>query len=132
MCEFRSQLGQHSPKWVPSSGSMAPCRSHHGNHTRQEIDRLGTESHQCKTKQEKVLPKLQVRPAGQAGYPISLVASLDTVPVKCCVFFNPCVQSFTSVQTFRTHTHSQQGILQRTEIFNRKMRRYVPRIPNII
>ena len=29
--------------------------------------------------------KLQVRPAGQAGYPISLVASLDTVPVKCCV-----------------------------------------------
>ena len=28
---------------------------------------------------------LQVRPAGQAGYPISLVASLDTVPVKCCV-----------------------------------------------
>ena len=31
---------------------------------------------------------LQVRPAGQAGYPISLVASLDTVPVKCCV---PCV-----------------------------------------
>ena len=29
--------------------------------------------------------ELQVRPAGQAGYPISLVASLDTVPVKCCV-----------------------------------------------
>ena len=29
--------------------------------------------------------KSQVRPAGQAGYPISLVASLDTVPVKCCV-----------------------------------------------
>ena len=28
---------------------------------------------------------LQVRPVGQAGYPISLVASLDTVPVKCCV-----------------------------------------------
>jgi len=28
---------------------------------------------------------LQVRPAGQAGYPISLVALLDTVPVKCCV-----------------------------------------------
>ena len=27
---------------------------------------------------------MQVRPAGQAGYPISLVASLDTVPVKCC------------------------------------------------
>ena len=31
---------------------------------------------------------MQVRPAGQAGYPISLVASLDTVPVKCCV---PCI-----------------------------------------
>ena len=48
MCEFRSQLGQHSPNWVPSNGSMAPCRSHHGNHTRQELDpssdRLGTES----------------------------------------------------------------------------------------
>ena len=29
--------------------------------------------------------KMQVHPAGQAGYPISLVASLDTVPVKCCV-----------------------------------------------
>ena len=29
--------------------------------------------------------KMQARPAGQAGYPISLVASLDTVPVKCCV-----------------------------------------------
>ena len=29
--------------------------------------------------------KMQVRPAGQAGYPISLVASLDTVPVRCCV-----------------------------------------------
>ena len=29
--------------------------------------------------------KVQVRPAGQAGYPISLVASLDTVPVRCCV-----------------------------------------------
>ena len=61
MCEFRSQLGQHSPNWVPSNGSMAPCRSHHGNHTRQEIDpssdRLGTESHQCKAKQERVLPK---------------------------------------------------------------------------
>ena len=28
---------------------------------------------------------MQVRPAGQAGYPTSLVASLDTVPVKCCV-----------------------------------------------
>jgi len=28
---------------------------------------------------------MQVRPAGQAGYPISLVASLDAFPVKCCV-----------------------------------------------
>ena len=25
------------------------------------------------------------RPGGQAGYPTSLVASWDTVPVKCCV-----------------------------------------------
>ena len=33
----------------------------------------------------KLQQKMQVRPAGQAGYPISLVASLDTVPVKCCV-----------------------------------------------
>ena len=33
---------------VPSRGTMAPCRSHHGNHTRQEMDHcsdpLGTES----------------------------------------------------------------------------------------
>ena len=32
-------------------------------------------------------PKIesQVHPVGQTGYPISLVASLDTVPVTCCV-----------------------------------------------
>ena len=46
----------------------------------------------------------QVRPVGQTGYPISLVASLDTVPVKCCV---PLLinrnRSFTSIQTFHTH-----------------------------
>ena len=28
---------QVSHKGVPSTGSMAPCRSHHGNHTRQEL-----------------------------------------------------------------------------------------------
>ena len=48
---------QQSPiNGVPSNGCMAPCRSHHGNHTRQEIDpssdQLGTESLACKTKQD--------------------------------------------------------------------------------
>ena len=33
---------------------------------------------------------MQVRPAGQARYPISLVASLDTVPMKFCV---PCCEN---------------------------------------
>ena len=50
--------------------------------------------------------KMQVRPAGQAGYPISLVASLDTVPVKCCVPLQKCKhskRSFTSVQMSHTH-----------------------------
>ena len=50
---------------------------------------------------------LQVRPAGQAGYPISLVASLDTVPVKCCLPLHLLTiqkgRSFTSVQMFHTH-----------------------------
>ena len=31
-----SQSGIYPTKEVPSIGSMAPCRSHHGNHTRQE------------------------------------------------------------------------------------------------
>ena len=35
--------------------------------------------------EQQVITTMQVRPAGQAGYPISLVASLGTVPVKCCV-----------------------------------------------
>ena len=63
---------------------------------------------------------MQVRPAGQAGYPISLVASLDTVPVKCCVPLHKWLEnlveqttnkskkqtegSFTSVQMVHTHT----------------------------
>ena len=63
---------------------------------------------------------MQVRPAGQAGYPISLVASLDTVPVKCCVPLHKWLKnlveqttnkskkqtegSFTSVQMVHTHT----------------------------
>ena len=36
------------------------------------------------TSHDEEIKRMQVRPAGQAGYPISLVASLDTVPVKCC------------------------------------------------
>ena len=36
--------------------------------------------------------RVQVHPAGQAGYPISLVASLDTVPVKCCVPLQVCTR----------------------------------------
>ena len=40
-----------SQKGVPSNGPMAPCRSHHGNHTRLEkdqwIDPMGIESLQC-------------------------------------------------------------------------------------
>ena len=55
---------------------------------------------------------MQVRPAGQAGYPISLVASLDTVPVKCCVPLHYLKRrrgkkkegSFTSIQMLHTHT----------------------------
>ena len=45
-----SEVGQSAftLKRVPSSGSMAPCRGHHGSHTRQEMDHwsdpLGTES----------------------------------------------------------------------------------------
>ena len=45
---------------------------------------------------------MQVRPAGQAGYPTSLVASLDTVPVKCCV---PLLFG----TEFYTHTHTHAG-----------------------
>ena len=37
------------------------------------------------TSHDEDIKLMQVRPACQAGYPISLVASLDTVPVKCCV-----------------------------------------------
>ena len=49
--------------------------------TRQELNPVT-----CKlVRKAKIINTLQVRPAGQAGYPISLVASLDTVPVKCCV-----------------------------------------------
>ena len=35
--------------------------------------------------------KMQVRPAGQAGYPISLVASLDTVPQSQWNAVSPCI-----------------------------------------
>ena len=49
---------------------------------------LNPETCRLETKHQKTVTYYeywQVRPAGQAGYPISLVASLDTVPVKCCV-----------------------------------------------
>ena len=56
-----------------------------------------------------VMITLQVRPAGQAGYPISLVASLDTVPVKCCV----PLQTYKTIETdlevlhlFRCYAHT--------------------------
>ena len=68
---------------------------------------------------------MQVRPAGQAGYPISLVASLDTVPVKCCVPLHKWLEtlveqttnkskkqtegSFTSVQMVHTHASLPRG-----------------------
>ena len=35
-CVNLRSVRQHSPKWVPSNGSMAPCRSHHRNHTRKD------------------------------------------------------------------------------------------------
>ena len=54
----------------------------------------------------------QVRPVGQAGYPISLVASLDTVPVKCCV---PLLESKMETTLpfgtgFDTHTHTLEKV----------------------
>ena len=61
--------------------------------------------------------KMQVRPAGQAGYPISLVASLDTVPVKCCVplhYFKREKREEKRRRKFYiypdvTHTHTRQS-----------------------
>ena len=47
---------------------------------------------------------MQVRPAGQAGYPISLVASLDTVPVKCCVPLQ--AKPIEVLHLFRCSTHT--------------------------
>ena len=76
--------------------SEPPWKSHK---TRKDhfSDPLGTDSLQrkarfvgvlgvapCHIGKNKVIV-VQVRPAGQAGYPISLVASLDTVLVKCRV-----------------------------------------------
>ena len=56
---------------------------------------------------------VQVRPAGQAGYPISLVASLDTVPVKCCVPLQKLsVRSFTSIQMFHIHAPLPRGFFK--------------------
>ena len=61
--------------------------------------------------------KMQVRPAGQAGYPISLVASLDTVPVKCCVPLHYLKREKREEKRRRkfyiypdlTHTHTRQS-----------------------
>ena len=86
----------------------------------------------------RLLWREQVRPVGQTGYPISLVASLDTVPVKCCVpllvvnswklkkkkfpglrqyrqplenEMTPATgRSFASIQMVHTHTPPQWGI----------------------
>ena len=47
-CVIQRSVRPHSSKFVPSTGSMAPWRSHHGNHTRTELDHwsdpLGTEA----------------------------------------------------------------------------------------
>ena len=60
--------------------------------------------------------KMQVRPAGQAGYPISLVASLDTVPVKCCVSLHYLKREKREEKRRKfyiypdvTHTHTRQS-----------------------
>ena len=70
---------------VPSDeiGSSSDCENRAKRETMFVLKRHGGSwvSHVPSRKQE----LMQVRPAGQAGYPISLVASLDTVPVKCCV-----------------------------------------------
>ena len=63
----------------------------------------------------KMISKLQVRPAGQAGYPISLVASLDTVPVKCCVpqHANQWKRSFTFyIYSDVAHTLDKNWIIE--------------------
>ena len=60
--------------------------------------------------------KMQVRPAGQAGYPISLVASLDTVPGKCCVSLHYLKREKREEKRRKfyiypdvTHTHTRQS-----------------------
>ena len=70
---------------VPSDeiGSSSDCENRAKREIMFVLKRHGGSwvSHVPSRKQE----LMQVRPAGQAGYPISLVASLDTVPVKCFV-----------------------------------------------
>ena len=56
------------------------------------------------TSHDEEIKLMQVRPAGQAGYPISLVASLDTVPVKCCV---PLLSKKFYIFSDDSHTHTQ-------------------------
>ena len=73
---------------------------------------------------------LQVRSAGQAGYPISLVASSDTVPVKCCAPLPIYIEVLHLFRCFtHTHTHTrtlpkQGGIIQvRTNDMKIRMKR---------
>ena len=104
------------------------AHTHTRTHARKELghwsDPMGTESRKRAIKQdywskvgvlglapchvsEKEIIGLQVRPAGQAGYPISPVASLDTVPEKCCV--PPLYEKRKTAEVlhlFRCYTHT--------------------------
>ena len=117
-----------------STKSYTHTHTHARAHARKELghwsDPMGTESRKRAIKQdywskvgvlglapchvsEKEIIGLQVRPAGQAGYPISPVASLDTVPVKCCV--PPLYEKRKTAEVlhlFRryTHTHAWQTV----------------------
>ena len=69
--------------------------------------------------EQQVITTKQVRPAGQAGYPISLVASLDTVPVKWCV---PLLQFGKAVKQ-----HSRKTRRQKREVTSRKLKQWKKR-----
>ena len=53
---------------------------------------------------------MQVRPAGQAGYPISLVASLDTVPAEHLKTKSTLKKSVTHTQCSVAGARSTSGI----------------------
>ena len=63
------------PKKIPGCGKRAK------HELKRQVGVLGLAP--CHVSENEIIG-LQVRPAGQAGYPISPVASLDTVAVKCC------------------------------------------------